>query len=91
MSQRKSAKRKAELVLRILRGETVEEVSRSESVSIAELSEWRENFIQKGTDGFKKDPEKAEISRYEKIIGRQQMEMELIKKKNELMAKYHGK
>jgi hypothetical protein len=48
-------------------------------------------FIQKGTDGFKKEPEKAEISRYEKVIGRQQMEMELIKKKNELMAKFHGK
>lgn len=91
MSQRKSAKRKSELVLRVLRGESLEEVSRAEKVTIAELSEWREQFIQKGTDGFKKDPEKAEVGRYERIIGRQQMELEIIKKKNELMAKYREK
>lgn len=91
MSQRNSSKRKVELVMRLLRGESLEEVSRAENVTISDLSEWRDEFIQKGTDGLKKSPEKAEISRYERIIGQQQMEIELIKKKNELMAKYHGK
>jgi hypothetical protein len=43
MGQRNSAKRKAELVLRVLRGESLEEVSRSENVTIADLTEWRES------------------------------------------------
>ena len=76
MSQRNSAKRKVELVMRVLRGETLEEVSRKEEVTISDLSAWRDEFIQKGTDGLKKSPEKAEISRYERIIGQQRMEME---------------
>lgn len=90
MSQRNSAKRKGELVLRVLRGETLEEVSRGEKVTIAELTEWREQFIQKGIDGFKKDPEKAEIGRYERTIGNLHMEIELLKKKNDFMEKYRG-
>jgi len=79
--KRKSAKVKTEAVLELLRGKTLEEVSRKYVVSIAELSKWRNAFIRNGERAFKRDPESARISEYEKVIGRIQMELELYKKK----------
>lgn len=79
--KRRSAKLKTEAVLELLRGRPAEEVSREYLVSIAELNQWREAFIRNGERGFKKDPEAARISEYEKALGRMQMELELYKKK----------
>jgi len=73
--KRKSAKTKAQLVLELLRGKSIEEVSRENQVTIADLSEWRASFIKHGEDGFKKHPEKSQIAEYERALGRQQMEL----------------
>jgi len=88
--QRKSAKKKAQLVLEILRGTLIEEVSREHQVTVAELSEWRDIFLQRGEQGFKKAPENSKISDYERALGRLQMELELYKKKENFRQQMHG-
>lgn len=80
--KRISAKEKGTLVLRILRGSLIEEVSREAGVSVAVLSQWREQFIESGNNGFKRNPQESLEHRYEQIVGRQHMEIELLKKKN---------
>ena len=84
---RNSAKRKKDLVLRLLRGESIELVSRESEVPVHELEEWREQFIKSGENGFKKSPEASKIAEYERLLGRQKMEIELLKKR----ANYRGK
>lgn len=88
--QRKSAKKKVQLVLEILRGTPIEEVSREHQVTIAELSTWRDIFLQQGEQGFKKQPENSKISEYERALGRMQMELELYKKKESFRQKMQG-
>ena len=48
-----SARRKAETVLRLLRGESLETVSREAGVTAATLSEWRDDFMAAGEAGLK--------------------------------------
>ena len=52
MIKRKSAKLKTQLVLELLRGKPIEEVSRENQVTVADLSAWRDAFIQNGEAGF---------------------------------------
>ncbi len=54
--QRWSAKRKAEVVLRLLRGEDIESVSKEVNVPAFVLSRWREEFLEAGTEGLRKKP-----------------------------------
>ena len=80
--QRNSTKRKAELVLRLLRGESIELVSRECVVPVYELEGWRKQFLNGGENSFKKKPEFAnKLAEYERVIGRMKMENELLKKK----------
>lgn len=46
--RRMSAKRKEEAVLRILRGEDLEAVSREIGTIAADLSAWRDSFLETG-------------------------------------------
>ena len=85
--KRKSAKFKAEVVLALLRGESAEELSRKYGVTMADIVQWRDEFIDNGTQGFKKDPDEAKLARAERRIGQLEMELDLVKKKNELVAK----
>ena len=48
-----SAKRKTAAVLRLLRGEDIETLSREWGVTAATLSGWREQFLASGTAGLK--------------------------------------
>lgn len=79
--KRKSAKVKTQMVLELLRGKPIEEVSREYQVTVADLSEWRDAFIKNGEAGFKRRPENSRIAEYERALGRLQMENELLKKK----------
>ena len=56
VKQRWSAKEKAEVVLRLLRGEDIESVSREVKVPAFVLSRWREEFLEAGTEGLRKKP-----------------------------------
>lgn len=79
--QRKTSKFKAQVVLELLKGETLEELSRKYAVTVAEINTWRDEFIQNGTDGFKHKPEDSKLSRAERKIGQLELEIELIKKR----------
>ena len=53
LPKRWSAQRKAEVVLRLLRGEDIGEVSREVRVAPPELERWRRVFLDGGQQGLK--------------------------------------
>src|SRR5690348_9515750 len=70
--RRMSAGRKQEAVLRLLRGEDLELVSRALGVTAAELSGWREAFLAAGEASLKSRPadaRDAEIGRLKEKVG----------------------
>jgi hypothetical protein len=78
--ERWSAGRKAEVVLRLLRGEDLVEVSREMQVSPPELEEWRRVFLATGQQGMKqpsRDPAQRELIRTRAKLGEMTMRMEL--------------
>ena len=83
MPKRFWAQHKTEIVLRLLRGEDLEFVSREVGRTAAELSRWKEAFLTAGSEGLKKRPEKdeAEIKRLNEKVGEQTMEIELLREK----------
>lgn len=86
-----TAGKKKEIVLKVLRGEDIELLSREYEVTVADISAWRDAFIESGSNGFKRQPEATKFKEAERIIGRLQMELELIKKKNALIRKINGR
>ncbi len=90
MVKRKSAKLKAQIVLELLRGKPIEEVSREYQVTVADLSEWRDGFIKNGEAGFKKHTRDSQIAEYERTLGRLHMEIELLKKKENFSNSSRG-
>ncbi len=78
---RLSSTKKTEIVLELLRGASIEELSRQNKIAVHELSKWRELFIENGSKGFKKLPKDSKVHELERIIGQQHMEIELLKKK----------
>lgn len=80
--ERWSAQRKTEVVLRLLRGEDLGEVSREIQVAPPELEEWRRVFLEGGQHGLKKrsrDPTERELIRTRAKLGEVTMRMELAK------------
>ena len=77
--ERWSAQRKADLVLRLLRGEALDAVARDSQVPAHELEEWRRVFLDGGTQGLKKrvDPEERELRRVQAKLGEVMMRLEL--------------
>jgi transposase len=76
-----SAKRKQSTVLRLLRGEDLELVSRELSVPAAELSAWRDAFLAAGEASLKTRPadgRDAEIGRLKAKVGDLTMANELL-------------
>ena len=85
ISGRFSAKRKSEAVLRLLRGEDLELLSREYGVTAARLSQWRDTFTAAGQQGLKTrrgdDPRQAEIARLQAKVGELTMAHELLEHK----------
>jgi hypothetical protein len=84
--RRMSARRKQGAVLRLLRGEDLELVSRELGVTAAELSGWREAFLAAGEASLKSRPADArdgEISRLKEKVGELTMATELLEAKIE--------
>ena len=72
--------RKAEVVLRILRGEDLESLSRELKVTAARLASWRDEFIAAGQTRLKsrpKDHRDEEIRRLKTKVGELTMDLEL--------------
>ena len=79
--RRMSARRKQDAVLRLLRGEDLELVSRDLGVIAAELSGWREAFLAGGEASLKCRPADArdtEIGRLKEKVGDLTMANELL-------------
>ena len=79
--RRMSARRKQEAVLRLLRGEDLELVSRELGVAAAELSGWRDRFLAGGEASRKSRPadaRDAEIDRLQAKAGELTMTTELL-------------
>ncbi len=71
LPERWSAPRKTELVLRLLRGESLDSVSRDSQVPAHELESWKRAFLDAGMRGLKRhvEPEDRELIRTRAKIG----------------------
>ena len=81
-----SAKRKQSAVLRLLRGEDLELVSRELAVPAAEVSAWRDAFLAAGEGSLKTRPADGrdlEIGRLKTKVGELTMTAELLEAKIE--------
>ena len=81
-----SAPRKAEAVLRLLRGEDLELLSRELGVTASTLSLWRQQFLAAGQAALKgkagkTDERDEQISRLKKKVGELTMDNELLREK----------
>jgi transposase len=82
--RRMSARRKQDTVLRLLRGEDLELLSRELGVIAAELSGWRDAFLAAGEASLKSRPadaRDAEIGRLKEKVGDLTMANELLEAK----------
>jgi transposase len=79
LPERWSVQRKSELVLRLLRGEALDAVSRESQVPAHELESWKRLFLEQGTRGLKtrSDPEERELTLARAKIGELMMRLEL--------------
>lgn len=78
-----TASKKAEVVSRLLRGESIDAVGRECEVTVEALNRWREDFIAAGIAGLKgKTLDHVRIAALEKKIGQQAMELDLHEKKS---------
>jgi len=76
-----SVRRKAEAVIKLLRGQSLEALSRELGVTAAALSKWREQFLAGGQGSLKSRPEDdrdEEIRRLRAKIGEIMMDNELL-------------
>lgn len=81
-----SSRRKTEVVLRILRGEALDALSRELGVSAATLAQWRNRFLAAGQAGVRSRPPDARdeaVARLRAKIGELTMENELLRERAE--------
>jgi predicted RNase H-like nuclease (RuvC/YqgF family) len=79
-----SSKRKTEVVLRLLRGEPLDEVSRDVGVTASRLTRWRDDFLAAGQSGLmarEADSRDEEIKSLKTKLGDQLMTIELLEDK----------
>ncbi len=80
LPERWSAQRKMEVVVRLLRGEDLGELSREVQVAPAELESWRRVFLEGGVNGLRRrsgDPVERELERTRAKVGELTMRLEL--------------
>jgi len=77
-----SARKKADAVIRLLRGESLEELSRELRVEAHRLQAWRDEFVAGGIEGLKGKPlalEDRRLKEAERKIGALTMENEVLR------------
>jgi hypothetical protein len=80
--RRFSARQTTAVVLRLLRGEALDLVSRELGIPAARLTTWREAFREAGQDALKKPPledHARELARLQQKLGESTMDMELLR------------
>ncbi len=88
------AKRKQEVVLRLLRGESLDALSRETGQPAAVLSQWLDEFMEGGVAALKRrtdDPQvaalKQELKRAKRLVGDLMMDKELLEMR---IARFEG-
>jgi hypothetical protein len=79
-----SARHKTEVVLRLLRGEALDLLSREIGLPAARIATWREAFLDAGQEAMKKTPHDSrdrELGRLREKLGESTMEIELLREK----------
>ena len=85
--ERWSVQRKAELVMRLLRGEALDAVSRESQVPAHELERWQRIFLEQGKRGLrtKSEPEERELilarAKIAELMMRPELAEDLIEKR----------
>ena len=82
--RRMTARRKQEAVLRVLRGEPLETLARELRVTVAELSGWRDAFLEAGAARLKsrpRDDRDDRIAQLQAKLGAVTMDNELLYEK----------
>ncbi len=80
LPERWSAQQKMEVVLRLLRGEDLGEVSREVQVLAHEIEEWRRVFLESGTTGLRRrgqDLAERDLTRTRAKLGETMMRLEV--------------
>lgn len=88
--KRWSANRKKEVVLRLLRGESVDALSREVGVEIYRLEQWREQGLSALDAGLRErggDPLVRRLDEANRRIGELVMEVEILKKAREVQSR----
>ncbi len=83
-----SARRKEEVVLRLLRGEGLDTLARETGQPAGRLSAWREEFLAAGRGGLKSRPAAVEDRRLveaQRKVGELAMELDILRALNEEM------
>lgn len=85
LPRRWSAARKAEVVIRLLKGESLDALAREIQQTPARISEWRERFLNGGEAAMKERTDDPEVESYveekrrlQAKVGQQAMEIELL-------------
>ncbi len=87
--KRRSAAVKEEVVLRLLKGEDLELVSRETGFALHELTAWRERYLWGGREALKSHPGDAvntELDQAQKLIAKLALENEILKKARAIAA-----
>lgn len=81
--QRFSARMKSLIVLRLLRGEELELLSREYGATAAQLSQWRDDFLVAGEAAMKRrdGDESEEVKRLREKLGEVTMDSELLRER----------
>ncbi len=83
--QRLSARRKREVITRLLRGETLDALARELGVTAATIAEWRDTFLAAGEAALKtRTPtaQDAEVRQLKETLGDVTMRLELAREAN---------
>jgi hypothetical protein len=82
--QRWSKRRKTEVVMRLIRGESLDDVSREVGIEISRLERWRDKAMRGLEEGLREregDPVQAALDDANRRIGELSMEVELLREK----------
>jgi len=77
-----SARRKTDSVLRVLKGEPLDGVSRELGVTAATLATWRDAFVAAGTSGLKSrptEPQEDQLRQLTHVIGEMSLTQHILK------------
>ncbi len=83
-----SARRKEEVVLRLLRGESLDQLARETGQAAGTIGGWREEFLAAGHEGLKARPAPVEDRRLadaQRKIGELSMDLDILRALNEEM------